>query len=228
MRKDNYVMSNLLKREIGEICGDEDLKNKIINYFMNVPGPSDENIKKTIDVLREFDDIWNEFCFYIKNGKMVDSPIKENGFSAGDLMDKEPCLFPHTAYIWLMKLRNNDQEFIRNAKEGLPAGSVMKMTYNLGKIRQYFIDKGEDVKVASRMIMPFMKDPDIVCEFEYYLRKGEFVKDNPVVVEGYTAEELYSKYGDKLEIDSVFAFMCALRHNPKSALKMIEEGFPTK
>ena len=33
MKKDNYVMSNLLKREIGEICGDEDLKNKIVAVY---------------------------------------------------------------------------------------------------------------------------------------------------------------------------------------------------
>ena len=114
-------------------------------------------------------------------------------------------------------------------KSGLSVNDNVKLSYNVEKIKKYLSEKesATDV-VVKRLVERYHDHPDIANEFEYWIRKKQFIEENPVTESGYTAKRLYEEYGNILEIQGVFSLLITLREEPDKALNYIKEGFPRK
>lgn len=95
-------------------------------------------------------------------------------------------------------------------------------------IKQYLLtEKKLSPAVAERMLQKFKKHQDIVDELVLWLQTKEYVADNPVKVEGYTADDIH-RIAPFLNGVGVFNFMISLREQPEKAKQQIVSGFPRK
>lgn len=230
--EENNIQSSQLTQLISNLCkNDLNLKIKLTNYINNLSDQkNDEHLIKILEKFSINEDIFAEFADYLLTGKIVknDKSINEKGYTAYDILTKEPCLLPHIAFLWLISLRANDENVINNLANGIPVTNIMKLSYNIGRIKNYLKSKGLTDIVIGTLTKPYYNHPDIANEFEYYIRTSNFVKDNPIIESGYTAEKLYEEHKDKLDIPGVFAMLRTLRENPEQGLKMIADNFPKK
>jgi uncharacterized membrane protein len=81
--------------------------------------------------------------------------------------------------------------------------------------------------VASRTEKKISKYEDIRKEFEYWINNKTYNVDNPLVVVGYTAQDIY-KLAPFMDGLGVFNFMVTLRDDPSKAKEYIESGFKRK
>ena len=81
--------------------------------------------------------------------------------------------------------------------------------------------------VAKRSAEKVSKHEDICKEFEIWITNKTYVKDSPLVVGGYSAQDIYSlaPFMDGL---GVFNFMVTLREDPARAKEYIDGGFKRK
>ena len=81
--------------------------------------------------------------------------------------------------------------------------------------------------VAVRTEKKFSKYDDIRKEFEYWIKNKTYNADNPLVVGGYSARDIYilAPFMDGL---GVFNFMVTLREDPAKAKEYIDGGFKRK
>ena len=79
-------------------------------------------------------------------------------------------------------------------------------------------------KLIARKIQEFDDNPDIRDEFEYWINKGEYKSDNPVCIEGYTAQ-LLAQLNKNLEGEGAFSLLIELRKEPEKAIRKIKQGF---
>lgn len=207
----------------------------------------EENIKK-LRILAKYDDIATEFFKIIGYAKPIqtskgsrleplkitktDKSVRVNGYTAYDIMEKEPCLLPDTAYIWLSRLKDNDENskgILNMIENGIPANKMMKLSYNIGQIRKYLskLEGATDV-VVEQLVKKYYGHPDIANEFEYWIRTKNFVSNNPITEQGYTAQRIYNEFCDKLNASGVFSLLITLRTDSEKGLKYIEDNFPTK
>ena len=82
-------------------------------------------------------------------------------------------------------------------------------------------------EVAAKIALPLEKHDDIRVELEKWIEKREYQQDNPLTIEGYTAEML-SKLAPFMDGVGVYNFMVTLRERPDNAKRIIAEGFPRK
>lgn len=237
--KENNIQPSELDEYINQLfsinnnADDLSLSTKMKNYIHQLP--SQENTKKEVLItLSKHDDIFKEFCDFLLTGKVLktENSVCEEGYTVYDILEKEPCLLTHTAFLWLVYLRddaNNKENILETLKNGLPSNSSVKLSYNVGRIRDYLSKKDNinDV-VVKQLVKPYYNHPDIANEFEYWIRKKEFIEENPVTEHGYTAKKLYEKYNNILDISGIFSLLITLREDSAKALKWIEEGFPRK
>ena len=78
--------------------------------------------------------------------------------------------------------------------------------------------------LMKKKLNTFEENADIQREFEYWIENGEYIKENPVTIEGYTAESL-SNEDEHLNGEAAFLMLIELRDNPNKALQMIKNGF---
>lgn len=77
--------------------------------------------------------------------------------------------------------------------------------------------------LLKQKIEKFSCHPDIQEEFAYWITNKAFAEE-PVVVEGYTAEQLAS-LSEYLVGEGAFLLLIDLRENPEKALQQISKGF---
>lgn len=94
-------------------------------------------------------------------------------------------------------------------------------------IEEYYNESKLPKEIIPRVLSGFERNPDIAEEFEYYLEHKAFKKNNPVTIEGYTAEKL-SEMSVYMKGGSLFNFMVQLREQPKTAQAIIKSGFKVK
>lgn len=95
-------------------------------------------------------------------------------------------------------------------------------------IKQYLLNEKKLTPVITeRMLLKFEKHRDIADEFVLWLQTKDYVVDNPVTVEGYTADDIH-KAAPFLDGVGVFNFMISLREQPEKAKQQIASGFPRK
>ena len=78
--------------------------------------------------------------------------------------------------------------------------------------------------LLKQKMAKFNKHSDIAAEFEYWIQNSSYKKDNPILVDGYTAEAL-AKLSKYLDGEGAFMLLIELRDNPSKAKARIAEGF---
>jgi hypothetical protein len=96
------------------------------------------------------------------------------------------------------------------------------------KIINYLINiRKQKPMVAAKIASPFEKHDDIRDELEKWIESQEYTQDNPLTIEGYTAE-MISKLAPFMDGVGVYNFMVTLRERPENGKRIIAEGFPRK
>jgi len=92
----------------------------------------------------------------------------------------------------------------------------------------YLIDeRNQKPEVAAKISSSFKKHDDIRAELEKWLEQQNYAHDNPLRIEGYTAE-MISKLAPFMDGVGVYNFMVTLRERPDNAKRIIDEGFPRR
>lgn len=95
-------------------------------------------------------------------------------------------------------------------------------------IKNYLINvRNQKPEVAAKITQPIERHDDIRAELEKWIEKQEYPQDNPLTIEGYTAETI-SKLAAFMDGVGVYNFMVTLRERPDNAKRIIAEGFPRK
>jgi len=95
-------------------------------------------------------------------------------------------------------------------------------------ITNYLInERYQKPEVASKIAFPFEKHNDICAELEKWIKQRKYPQDDPIVIEGYSAEAI-SKLATFMDGVGVYNFMVTLRERPDNAKRIIAEGFPRK
>ena len=85
-----------------------------------------------------------------------------------------------------------------------------------------------ELGVTGGMLLMMMdkikKYNDIYDEFCYWLEKRNYDRENPIVVNGYTAKQIH-QLNPKFEGIGVYNFLITLRENPERAEEYIKNGF---
>ena len=96
------------------------------------------------------------------------------------------------------------------------------------KIIDYLVNECErKPAVAAKVVAPLERHDDIRAELEGWLETREFPKDDPLKIEGYTAEDIF-KLAPFMNGVGLYNFMVTLRERPDNGKKIIAEGFPRK
>ena len=96
------------------------------------------------------------------------------------------------------------------------------------KIINYLVDvRNQKPNVAKKVASPFEAHKDIRNELEGWIETNEYMRNNPLTIEGYTAEMIY-KLAPFMDGVGVYNFMVTLRERPDNAKRIIAEGFPRK
>ena len=93
-------------------------------------------------------------------------------------------------------------------------------------VKKYFTEElGEGDVVAEILYNKVSKYEDIYAEFLYWLKNRTFVKENPVTIDGYTAQNVFEGFDDLLEIGA-FGALVSLRTNHDEMLAYMKAGMP--
>jgi len=96
------------------------------------------------------------------------------------------------------------------------------------KIIDYLVNECErKPAVAVKVASPLEKHDDIRAELEGWLDSREFPKEDPITIEGYTAEKIF-ELAPFMNGVGVYNFMITLRERPDNAKRIIAEGFKRK
>jgi len=98
----------------------------------------------------------------------------------------------------------------------------------MDKIIEYLISiRRQKPEVAAKIVSPLEKHSDICTELEYWIERQAFPQDDPLTIEGYSAEAI-AKLAPFMDGVGVYNFMVTLRERPDNARKIIAAGFPRK
>ncbi len=85
-----------------------------------------------------------------------------------------------------------------------------------------------ELRVTGRMMLMMVdkikKYDDIYDEFCYWIKNRSYDKNDPLVVGGYTAKQIF-ELNPNLDGIGVYNFMITLRENPERAKEYIKAGF---
>ena len=94
-------------------------------------------------------------------------------------------------------------------------------------IKEYYEQYNAPPFLLKKKLEKFDNNDDIKQEFEIWINSGEYVKENPVTIEGYTAESL-SKVSKYLNGEGAFMMLMELRENPAVATKKLSSELKIK
>ena len=96
------------------------------------------------------------------------------------------------------------------------------------EIVNYLVNvRKQKYEVAVKIASPFEKHDDICAELEKWIEQQEYTQNNPLSVEGYTAENI-SKLAPFMDGVGVYNFLVTLRERPNNGKRIISEGFKRK
>ena len=88
-------------------------------------------------------------------------------------------------------------------------------------------ERGQKLQVAAKIAAPLEKHCDIRAELEQWIVKREYAQDNPLSIEGYTAEKI-AKLAPFMDGVGAYNFLVTLRERPENGKRIIAEGFKRK
>lgn len=90
-------------------------------------------------------------------------------------------------------------------------------------IESYYAQVKMNPFLLKQKMAKFSRHPDIAEEFAYWI-SNKVYKQNAIVIEGHTAQELASQ-SEYLMGEGAFLLMIDLREKPEKVSKQIAEGF---
>jgi hypothetical protein len=87
--------------------------------------------------------------------------------------------------------------------------------------------RGQKPEVAAKIASSFEKHDDICVELERWIAQQEYAQEQPLTIEGYTAE-MISRLAPFMDGVGVYNFMITLRERPDNGKRIIAEGFKRK
>lgn len=98
----------------------------------------------------------------------------------------------------------------------------------MNKVVDYLVNAcKQKPEVAVKIASNSERHDDIRAELEKWIERRDYPQDNPVTVEGYTAETI-CKLAPFMDGVGVYNFLVTLRERPDNAKRIIAEGFPRK
>ena len=98
----------------------------------------------------------------------------------------------------------------------------------MDKIIDYLVNKrNQKPDAAAKIASSFIRHSDIREELENWIDQRKYPHDNPLSIEGYTAEAI-SKLAPFMDGVGVYNFMVTLRERPDNAKRIIADGFKRK
>ena len=98
----------------------------------------------------------------------------------------------------------------------------------MNKIINYLVNEcNQKPEVANKIASSFERHDDVRTELEKWIECKEYSQDNPLTVEGYSAE-MISKLAPFMDGVGVYNFMITLRERPENGKRIITEGFKRK
>ena len=94
-------------------------------------------------------------------------------------------------------------------------------------INYLITERNQKSAVANKIALSFEKHDDIRAELEKWIEQREYPKDNPLIIEGYTAETI-SKLAAFMDGVGVYNFLVTLRERPENGKRIIAEDFKRK
>ena len=94
-------------------------------------------------------------------------------------------------------------------------------------IRQFYLDNGAPVALLRSKMQMLSRNQDIAKEFEYWIKRGRYLSEDAVCIEGCTAKKL-SESSPYLDGEGAFMMLIQLRENPERARSELERGFKMK
>ena len=91
-------------------------------------------------------------------------------------------------------------------------------------IREFYAAAQIPAALIDEKIEKFNRHPDIMKEFECWIKQKEYKRDSAIEIEGYTASKL-AELSPLINGEAAFVLLIELRENPKKALKRINKGF---
>jgi len=88
-------------------------------------------------------------------------------------------------------------------------------------------ERNQKPEIAAKIASSFGRHDDIRAELETWLVRRAYPKDNPLTVEGYTAE-MISKLAPFMDGVGAYNFLVTLRERPENGKRIIAEGFKRK
>ncbi|MDR2447811.1 MAG: hypothetical protein LBD58_11100 [Treponema sp.] len=96
------------------------------------------------------------------------------------------------------------------------------------KVINYLVNEcKQKPETAAKTASPFEKHNDIRAELEQWIETRSYPRDNPLVVEGYTAE-MIARLAPFMDGVGVYNFLVTLRERPDNGKRIIAAGFPRK
>lgn len=96
------------------------------------------------------------------------------------------------------------------------------------KIINYLVNvRNQKRAVADKISESLAKHNDIRAELENWIECRAYPQENPLAIEGYTAE-MIAKLAPFMDGVGVYNFMVTLRERPDNAKRIMSEGFPRK
>lgn len=121
VRLGEYSMADVVNSysNQGKLKPDVLIDNLIRDYLEQNTKYSDKRKNKIIEGLRKHGDIFYEFYYYVLTGKFEEKGVTVEGFDAKTLHEKYP-LSVLGAYNYLIYLREDPENALRDLKNGLP------------------------------------------------------------------------------------------------------------
>jgi hypothetical protein len=95
-------------------------------------------------------------------------------------------------------------------------------------VMDYFLNEKQMTEiVATRADNKLSKHKDIRNELKNWIRTRIYNTDNPLVINGYSAHDIYN-LAPFMDGIGVFNFMVTLREDPEKAKMYIDDGFKRK
>ncbi len=91
-------------------------------------------------------------------------------------------------------------------------------------VKDYYERAAISENMKKKKNQMFERNTDIKREFEHWIKTKEYLENEQVIVQGYSAKQI-SEMSKYMIGEGAFVMLIELRENPENALKKIKNGF---
>ncbi len=91
-------------------------------------------------------------------------------------------------------------------------------------VKDYYERAAISENMKKKKNQMFERNTDIKREFEHWIKTKEYLENEQVIVQGYSAKQI-SEMSKYMIGEGAFVMLIEIRENPENALKKIKNGF---